>query len=247
MTGPFPPAAPLLFPPGDPDEAVTGLVLAADGDGLPVISWLGVVPPGGFAEGFAAEAVACAGARTGTPLLDEHSRPSYRRPGLRGYRLGADATTGHDWSTAFALRDVRLDAGRLVVAAEDPGAGLALRTEIESMPGGALRIRHTVGNVGAGRYVVDGLELAVPVVDGATELLDFTGRHERERSAAAAADPRRPVAAREPARPDRAGVADDARRRPRRLRFRRRGGRPVHVAGSGNSVHWLEREPAPAP
>ncbi len=241
MTGPAPVSAALSFPLSPRAEAVTGLVLVPTAAGLPVVSWLGVVPAGGFVDGFADEATAGAGRRERTPLLDEHSRPSYRRPGLRGHRVGADGTTGHDWSTAFTTTDLQIDGDLVVVAAADPGAGLALRTEIESVGGGALRLRHLLVNTGAGRYVVDGLEVSVPVPDGVSELLDFTGRHERERT------------------PQRHEIHDGLW-----LRENRRGrtalesatmlvaGRAgfgfghgevvaVHVAHSGNSVHWLER------
>ena len=50
------------------------------------------------------------------------------------------------------------------------------------MAGGALRGRATVTNTGAGDYVVHGLEVVLPLADDHVELLDFTGRHERERS-----------------------------------------------------------------
>ncbi len=55
-------------------------------------------------------------------------------------------------------------------------------TELESLVGGALRARHTLTNTAPGTYVVDGLEVVLPAADHLTEVLDFTGRHERERS-----------------------------------------------------------------
>ena len=42
-------------------------------------------------------------------------------------------------------------------------------------------MRHAVTNTGEGTYVVDGLDVALPLPPVATEILDFTGRHCRER------------------------------------------------------------------
>jgi alpha-galactosidase len=122
----------------------------------------------------------------GVPLLLEHSRGSYLRPGLRGHRL---EPAGRDWSTAFVPRPAEIDDDRLTLPASDAAAGLDLRTDVESLPGGAMRFRHTVTNTGPAPYVLDGLEVSVPVPDDHTELLDFSGRHEGERS-----PQRRPVA-----------------------------------------------------
>ena len=244
MTGPLPSLAPLAFPTQGRAECATGLVLRPDGPGLPLISWLGVLPAGGPPDGYPGEVVACGGRRELAALLDEHSRPSYRRPGLRGHRIGTDGRPGHDWSAAFTTRDVHVDGDRLVVTADDPGAGLALRTEIESLAGGALRIRHGVSNTGTGTYIVDGLDVSVPVPDGAGELLDFTGRHERERT-----PQRQPIR-------DGLWLRENRRGRtglesptmlvagPAGFGFGTGAVVAVHVAHSGNSTHWLEREPS---
>jgi alpha-galactosidase len=158
------------------------LVLDADDQPhrLPVIRWLagavGAEPP---AELFG---------RRGVPLLLEHSRGSFLRPGLRGHRLtgrvdGARDVTGRGWSTAFVpVGPPRVEANLLTIDAADAAAGLTLRTEVEALPGGALRARHVLTNTGSEPYVVDGLELSIPVPDACAELLDFTGRHERERT-----------------------------------------------------------------
>jgi alpha-galactosidase len=100
----------------------------------------------------------------------------YARPGLRGHR--AD---GSGWSTRFVTTQVSTDE-RLVIEAVDDAVGLALTTEVEALTGGALRARHTITNNGTDDYLLDGLELTIPVPDRCTELLDFTGRHERERT-----------------------------------------------------------------
>jgi alpha-galactosidase len=146
------------------------------------------------------------------------------------------------------LRAVTVDSqseyASLVVDAEDRPAELALRTEVQSLPGGGLRIRHTLTNTGTAPYLVDGLDVVVPVDDRYTEFLDFTGRHERERV------------------PQRQSIADGLWLR--ESRHGRTGhdaatvlaaGTPgfgfghgevlaVHVAWSGNTVVWLERTAA---
>ena len=49
--------------------------------------------------------------------------------------------------------------------------------ELESLPGGSLRGRWSLTNIGATGYVVDALELVLPIADHLTESLDFTGLH----------------------------------------------------------------------
>ncbi|HET6875979.1 MAG TPA: alpha-galactosidase [Jatrophihabitans sp.] len=248
---------PLLFPSGPAEGGRTALLLVPDGDRLPLVGWLGLLPaaPGGSdavpAGDPAADLAAVAAPSAAAALLPEHSRGTFRRPGLRGHRLAAantagDTEAGHDWSTAFELQSVTGDGSRCSIAAADRVARLALRTDVEALTGGALRIRHTLTNTGDAPFVVDGLDVAVPLPERATELLDFSGRHERERS------------------PQRSGIRDGLW-----LRESRRGrtgleaatmliaGTPgfgfgsgelvaVHVGWSGNSSMWVERDPAGA-
>lgn len=170
----------MIFPTGD---HATRLVLDDTSAGLPVVRWLGVLPDGADAQAV----LAAAGPMRGSPLLVEHARGSFARPGLRGHRLGAAPgadsrdVAGRDWSTSFDVLGVDVGGDRLVVDAVDHAADLALRTEIQALPGGALRARHTLTNRGAQPYLLDGLEISVPIPDGFAEVLDFTGRHERER------------------------------------------------------------------
>ncbi|WP_338101057.1 alpha-galactosidase [Nakamurella flava] len=104
------------------------------------------------------------------------------RPALRGHRMATGGGSGRAWSTRFLTSDVEVTDTRLVVRAADPDAELRLVTEVESLPGGSLRLRHTVINDGADRYLVEGLDVVVPCPDDHVESLDFTGRHERERT-----------------------------------------------------------------
>ena len=217
-------------------------MLSPDGaGGLPVVSWLGVVSVEEDAESLGLAAAGCCS------LLPEHSRGWYFRPGLRGHRLCADPgrpAAGRDWSSAFRLQAVEVTGDRMRISGDDDAAGLALETEIESLPGGSLRLRHCLTNTGADPYLVDGLEVVLPLPEGFEEVLDFTGRWGRERW------------------PQRRRVADGLW-----LRENRRGktgldsativivGVPgfdfehgdvigLHVAWSGNSVHRVERTAA---
>ncbi|MFJ4879028.1 alpha-galactosidase [Streptomyces sp. NPDC088745] len=111
-------------------------------------------------------------------------------PGLTGHR------DGQDFSTAFTVRSLRPETGdgplahRLTVEAADEHARLALRLEIELTRSGLVRQRaaltheggHEDGREGERPFTLDGLLLTLPVPAHATELLDLTGRHLRERS-----------------------------------------------------------------
>ena len=123
-------------------------------------------------------------------LLMEHSRGLFSRPGLIGYRIqnggfvdhtGIEAGAG--WSTRFTLDDVaESDDGVIVIRASDHDAELELATEIERMTGGALRIRHTIRNTGTGIYMLERLDVSVPIDPECCEILDFSGRHMNERN-----------------------------------------------------------------
>ncbi|BEP14747.1 alpha-galactosidase [Acidothermaceae bacterium B102] len=221
------PPAHLIGSPGS-----TGIVLVELPDRLPGVAWFGVVAPDLTADAvveLAPERVA---------LLPEASHGWYGRPGLVGHR-GPQAPAG--WSTWF--RPLRADVGpsHAVLLAADETAGLSLRTEVVAERHGTLRIRHTLTNTGDTDFVVDSLDVVLPVPDRATEMLDFTGRWSRERQ------------------PQRHSVRDGLW-----LRENRRGktgfdsatvllaGAPgfgfgtgslwgAHVAWSGNSTYRLER------
>jgi alpha-galactosidase len=113
-------------------------------------------------------------------VLPEQSVGWLGTPGLSGHRDGAD------FSPAFEVDDVRVEHGpdrqRAVVTARDGVAGLGLLLELELTASGLVRQRATVTNEGATPYTVDALILTLPVPPHATELLDLTGRHLRERS-----------------------------------------------------------------
>jgi alpha-galactosidase len=105
-------------------------------------------------------------------------------PGIAGHRDGAD------FSTSFRVTEVDVAVGpedgpiaqSLVVAATDLTAGLALRLEVELTRSGLVRQRAALTSTVAGSFTLDGLLLTLPVPAEATQLLDLTGRHLRERS-----------------------------------------------------------------
>jgi alpha-galactosidase len=168
----------------DVDKSPTGVVLAAHGDGLPRVLWAGVVRAASDASRFAAEVADGAGAGGGTSLLPEHSTPWFGRPGLSGYRVAgsdSDPVAGRDWSPQFVGATVTRADRRAAIEAADELSGLRLRTEVESVAGGAVRARHTLTNTHPQAYVVESLEVVFPLPSRATESLDFSGRHLAER------------------------------------------------------------------
>jgi alpha-galactosidase len=221
----------------------TGLILFPRPDALPA-AWAGPVPAAGLDPDDAAALLA---AVRPCPLLPQHAEGWFGRPGLSGHRLDAEAdglAAGRDWSPLFLPVRSGHDGGRAVIEAEDKAAGLRLVTEIEAMPGGAIRTRHILTNLGRQPYVVDGLEVVFPLPARVGEVLDFTGRQTAERI------------------PQRHRIGDGLW-----LREGRRGhtghdsaavviaGVPgfgfgsgevygLHVAWSGNTVHRVERVPS---
>jgi alpha-galactosidase len=113
-------------------------------------------------------------------VLPEPSVGWLGTPGLAGH------SDGTDFSTAFTVDDltVRTTDGThlLTVTARDDVAGLHLLVDLELTATGLVRQRVTLRNDGTSAYTVDGLLVMLPVPAHATEVLDLTGRHLRERS-----------------------------------------------------------------
>lgn len=225
------------------EHSATGLVYVESESGLPVLQWTGSLSPGRREPLPAAAPLVRFG--PGTPLLGEQAHERLTRPHLRGHRpQPATDAVSTGWTPQFICTGIEQQPTRLVIDGTDTGAGLEVSVTFESLPGGSLRGRCRVTNTGATPYVVDGLEVVVPVPDHFTECLDLTGRHERERS------------------PQRHAITDGLWLR------ESRGGRPgldsattviagspgfgtthgevlgAHVAWSGNSVLRLERTAA---
>jgi alpha-galactosidase len=175
----------MLFPSTAEAESTTRLLIdvITTPDRLPVVRWMGAAA----AEVGSVGASGLTGAGPGVPLLLEHAHGAFERPSLRGHRLADPSGAARDvggraWTTAFEPCAVDSTDGRLTVEARDATAGLTLRTEVEALPGGALRLRHALTNDAVQPYLLEGLEVTVPLPATHVELLDFTGRHERERS-----------------------------------------------------------------
>src|SRR5689334_20863029 len=159
----------MLFP-ADPQGPATGIELNGDHDGFPVVVAVGLL-------GDRPSATLLLTNGPGLPLLGEHARGRFTRPHLRGQRAG-----GRDWSTKFSCERITDHGHRLKVDLVDKAAGLGLLTEAEALVGGGLRLRHVLTNLGEDTYDVEGLEVVLPLADHLVEVLDFTGRHERERN-----------------------------------------------------------------
>jgi alpha-galactosidase len=173
-------------------------------------------------------------------LIPSQGSGWFGRPALSGGRDGG-------WQPVrFALTEPvtvwRQDEGGSVVLvrAADPGAGLAVESELELSAQGVLRLRHTLTNTDPSPYTLERLTALMPVPAQAVEALDFAGRWARERS------------------PQRAPIRQGAWvRENRRGRtgfdagllvagtegFGFRSGQVwgVHAAWSGNHVQYLER------
>jgi alpha-galactosidase len=176
-------------------------------------------------------------------VLPEHSGGWMGLPGLQGHR------DGRDWSSRFTVDRIECGTageggGALRVTASDAVAGLELRLDLELTPSGLVRVAATVRNTGSDGYTLDGLVLALPLPDTATELLELTGRWGRERS-----PQRRPFGVSAHVRDSRRGrtgsdstlalIAGEAG-------FGFRSGQVwgVHVGWSGNHRTYAERLPS---
>ncbi len=115
-------------------------------------------------------------------LLPEHWTGWAGTPGVTGSRDGAH------WSPRFRVVDVRSSVGdapvahRAALTLVDDQAGLTVLLEIELLVTGLVRVRAAARNDTESTYRLEALEPALPVPGRADELLDFTGRHIRERS-----------------------------------------------------------------
>ncbi|HEU5267304.1 MAG TPA: alpha-galactosidase, partial [Jatrophihabitans sp.] len=236
------------------DQAATGtcLVLLPVADQLPRLAWVGPTTAGIGAADVAKAAgtgetapssTHAAGARA-IPLLPAVSDNWQGRPGLTGHRLAEPEHAGQDWAPAFGTSSITRQSDGLVVESVAAAAGLSLRTEIAAVSGGPLRIRHTVTNTASMPYVVDALDVVIPLPGQVTELQDFTGRWGHER-----APQRRPITdgvwLRE-SRGGRPGHASATEMLAGTAGFGFATGQvwAAHVAWSGNSRHFLERQPS---
>jgi len=106
-------------------------------------------------------------------ILPEHGSGFPGRQGLAGHRRGGTA-----WAARFTTIEVQHIASGVVVHAADERAGLRLLTRITLTE--VLCIVCTVVNEADTRYLLDGLDVTLPLPAHASDLLTFEGRWSRE-------------------------------------------------------------------
>jgi alpha-galactosidase len=224
---------------------------ARDGAGGPlpaVLHWgpdLGGDPVGSALSGLA-EALVPAAAHSAVDrpvprrLLPMPADGWRLRPGLAGAR-----PDGGGWSPRFLVRSVVVDTGETCaeVEADDPDAALALAFRLRLHPSGVLELGATLRNLGEEPYLVGQLAATLPLPARAVELLDLTGRWCRER-----------IPQRHPL-PQGAWVREGRHGRTGHdatlvlaagtpgFGFRSGEVWGLHLAWSGDAVHWAERNP----
>jgi len=109
-------------------------------------------------------------------VLPQESTGWQGTPGLTGSRRG------QVFSPALRATDVSATGTTLTAQAVDAVSGLALRAELAVDAAGVLSQNLTVTNTGDDDYDLVDLCVTLPLPATATEILDTTGRHLRERS-----------------------------------------------------------------
>ena len=111
--------------------------------------------------------------RVRAAVVPEHSAGWFGRPGLRGHRAGGA------FSQSFVGASVA-DGDHVTTAVDD--GGLHLEHTLELTEQGLVRQRALVRNDGEDDYTLEDLSLTMPVPMRAVDVLDFAGRHLRERA-----------------------------------------------------------------
>ena len=117
-------------------------------------------------------------------ILPEQALGWTGTPGLAGHRDGIDFAPLFSVTSAVVESSLEAEPNgstRLIATAVDDAISLGLIIEIELTASGLLRTRATLTNHGE-HYTLDALTPQLPVPIEATEILDFAGRHARERS-----------------------------------------------------------------
>ncbi|UNK71660.1 alpha-galactosidase [Microbacterium sp. H1-D42] len=111
-----------------------------------------------------------------TGMLPEARQGWFGIPGVSGHRGGTVPFA------AFTRDTPMLVSGRTIeVSGVDAAAGLEVTLHLELFESGLLRTRARLRNTGSGEYTLGGVDIAMPVPERATEILDFSGRHNGER------------------------------------------------------------------
>lgn len=162
----------------------TSVVVDLDADPTPAIVHWGEELDTSTTESLQALAIAARPQRVSggldvTPRLTVLPTPAggwLGTPGLEGHRSGAG------FSARLEVAGVEADDHRATIALVDPEAGLAAQLELRVGSAGLLHQRITLRNTAETPYTLLTLQLVFPVPWDATEVLDTTGRHLRERS-----------------------------------------------------------------
>ena len=217
------------------------LLLDARGPGLPVVLHWGAdlgadVDPASVAlASVPAVAHSALDEPTVLSVLPLRAEGHRGHPGLSGSRQG------RDFSPSFRLRDAAVDGDTGTLRVADEVAGLEVEVRAQLVDSGLLRVRSRVRNAGTTAYDLAELAVVLPVPDRAVELLDLGGRWLRERH-----PQRHPFAAGTFLREGRHGrTGHDATTvlAAGTAGFANRSGEvwALHLAWSGDSVHWAER------
>lgn len=216
----------------------TTLVLTSNDGRLPVVTYWGAeLPPTDDLTGtLTPQFVSDQTERLAEcSLLPEESSGWLGTPGLAGHRAGKASTH------AFVVQSLDADGASASIVAVSPGLQLTLTVDLT--PEGVVELGASLTNTGPDAYTLDALTPALQVPLRATELLDFAGRHLRERS-----PQRHPFAIgtlRRDNRRGRTGLSATSLMIAGEAGFGFRSGRVwgVHVAWSGNHTHLAERLP----
>jgi alpha-galactosidase len=162
----------------------TSVVVDLDADPTPAIVHWGEELEDSSPESLASLAVAArpqrvSGGLDRTPRLTLVSTPAggwLNTPGLEGHRDGAG------FSARLEVAGVQANEHRALLSLSDSEARLAAQLELRVGPTGLFHQRLTLRNTADTPYTVQSMLLTFPVPWDATELLDTTGRHLRERT-----------------------------------------------------------------
>lgn len=163
-------------------------------------------------------------------------------PAVEGHWVGSDDGS---WAPRFTTWSLSLerDGDTAILRSTDAEVGLAVEASLGLSEEGVVRSRVMLENTGATEYAVGAVRLVLPVGAAATELLDLTGRWTRERS------PQRRTWSQgtwqRTGRHGRTGHDATLVMMAGTPGFAFRGGEVwgVHLAWSGDHVHYAERTP----
>jgi alpha-galactosidase len=110
-----------------------------------------------------------------TELVPQASSGWRGRPAVLGHRPG-----GTHYSPRFVTDRYSEDGSEATIRMLAADEGLELRVTLSMSSAGMLRVRHELTNDSDTDYMLDGLNVVLPVGPAATEVLDLTGRWGRE-------------------------------------------------------------------